>query len=297
MSLRQPNLWRASHWLIVLRSLRAIVTAMSISALSASITSAQDTYSMTPKSQELLIAIEAAKIHHESSDVWKPENGPWAAYLKKSFKEGLSQSERALYEEVLNAGDCETVKSLQLAGFLLLNPSLRAAHARNFTSEIFVKTVVEKSVEFDLCRNRSGIFSALRDIEAKKLEHLLPLHIGGESEKAIHVLSENEKGHQAFSRLCWSAAGLVRMAINDEYRPAVEDVLKYLERPKLFTLPPQQAYYFYHRAKQLGVIDELPSDGRLDVAYHAIPAKKRMQIERYLREREDFKPVSGGWGC
>lgn len=167
---------------------------------------------LDPRAKQLIVQFESLSKVRPYHRRWEPKHGPWAAYLKRPFKEGLSPRERVLYEKALTAGDCDTVSALQSVGFLLLYPFLQPVHGRLGISEAFDDTVIFHSIDYRYCFNKWRLNRSLRFFDQKGLKP--PLIRADLYAKRIRTItSNNTPENRAGNELCEAFGSLTRFAI------------------------------------------------------------------------------------
>ncbi len=104
-----------------------------------------------PRSKKLLQELFARRKLPFDHQSWLPEHGPWAPYLNEPFHAGLSATAQKHFAKATTLGDCQTVTSLLVAGFVQKHPYLQAAHGRYFLGRWFVKTVLPTHHDYLFC--------------------------------------------------------------------------------------------------------------------------------------------------
>ncbi|MEM9030407.1 MAG: hypothetical protein AAGC70_18765 [Pseudomonadota bacterium] len=242
-----------------------------------------------PRAKALYDAFKERKQRKLTHDLWDADKGPWASYLSVPFKSGLSPREKKLYETAVRTGLCDTVQALQLAGFLQLYPFLRSAHVRLGVSQIFKNSVVDRSLDSRYCFARSSLIMAMRYVDVYRLSITFPINFKRKREVMRDASREITRHERAKNSICDAISAFVFLAFDSDYKPAMRDLLEFVDQQELVLLPPAVDYYLRKRARRLGIPADTPY-GDPDPAYHDLKIRDRIGIELYADRKSQQAP-------
>ena len=243
-----------------------------------------------PKVHEVYNEFKKRKKLRIDHELWKAEKGPWAQYLNVPFKNGLSPREKEFYEQALKNGQCHSVQSLQVAGFLMLYPHLRPVHARTAVADVFVETVVKPSHGYRYCEARRQLLETFFYIRANRLDVRLPIDAEAESNAVGHSTIPKTPTNRATGSLCTSLFLLSNLAISKDYKPAILDLLDFVDRTGVLRLLPEQDYYLRKRARHLKLSPATKNEDP-NPAFYKIKPVQRRKIEKYAKDRQGTAPI------
>ncbi|MEM7774262.1 MAG: hypothetical protein AAF732_01535 [Pseudomonadota bacterium] len=248
------------------------------------------------RAKALYDAFKERKQRKLTHDLWDAEKGPWASYLGVPFKNGLSPREKKLYETAVRTGLCDTVQALQLVGFLQLYPFLRSAHARFGVSQIFKNSVIDRSLDSRYCSARSNLIIAMRYVDVYQLNIVFPINLKRKRPIMRDPNRTITKPERAQNSICGAMSSLVFLAFEDDYKPAMRDLLEFVDQKELVQLPPAVDYYLRKRARRLGIPADTPY-GDPDPAYHDLEIRDRIGIELYAERKSQREPLGLSMLC
>jgi len=289
--LAQPMSKKASPW---------IAAALLCALLSPVCRATEGTAPIDSRAQDLMREIEARKSLPIDHRRWRAENGPWASYLMRSFEEGLSPRERALYDAAVEEGNCVLAQSLRAAGFLLLYPYLARVHTKPYVQRYFQKTVIYGTSAASYCSAKAELNRVLELAHRERL-NVLPFRALSVSEPAGRTLFDNKSADTLENRIrnsvCSGMWGLTRLALENRYRPAVQDLVAFVGERGMLVLNGEQEYLLFRIAARLGLNSpwvqrmSQSSDLRTDL-------NTTLEIDRFVREHQAGPaPVDVLWFC
>ena len=268
-------------------------------ALAGGVAKAEAQHRPHAKALRLLAEFNKRKAYPLDDAAWRPENGPWAPYIAEPPTDGLSARERELYRAALRLGDCQTVIGLQITSLLLRHPEIRSAHAYPSVSEAFVETVVKKSPDYAYCVARGQLLSVRREVQELRLGSLMPFRADLAVRAIPFEADAATREGRLRSTLCRAIRTLVGLALRQDHREAIQDLLEPLAQERLAVLPAEIAYYLNLRARRLKLTLRTgePSGDALALLRNKIAPRTRQQIERFSKMRKGRLPDFKLWRC
>ena len=283
--------------MVLFRRLLVTIAAFGALAMSPSVVLTESA-DLDPRAEKLLRELEARRSLPLSHDRWKAENGPWAAYLDKPFEDGLSPRERTLFDEAQREGNCQLVRSLRSAGFLLLYPFLAPVHVKPYVHDYFYRKILYQSHDSVACDVRSELLHAV-DLARRKRLDVLPFDAGAAAKGRRPKIEAPTDSLEVRVRntICRTLSFTKTLAFDHRHKQAVLDLLRYRTEPRIVMLNSEQEYLLFKIAASLGIDDSwirkmgATSDLRMSM-------KSMFEIERYVRGNNEGNMPSGiFWHC
>ncbi len=215
---------------------------------------------------------------------WRQSDSPFAGYLNQQFEKGLSENDRALSHASQLSGNCETVLTLELKGFLALYPDswwhlFDPHNKRIFETEI----VPNYSNAYRRCRARAEL-NAMVEAEKRRWNLDEDFYIDLPMPFLRRIIPDHEPSEieQRFER---AVAELLALAVCKQYAPAYADFLYVHNDLKRLVMSYGELLYIQQLAKANGLsFAEL--DGPVEEA--------RRQSTLQIRESDILLAVQGG---
>ena len=283
---------RAKYFVSV--GVAALAIVITFSGLQAEEPQIQD-----PRAEKLLRELEARRSLPLSHDRWKPENGPWAAYLDKPFEDGLSPRERALFYDAQREGNCELVRSLRSAGFLLLYPFLATVHAKPYVQGHFGQTVLAEISNTRYCLIRAELTRA-QNLAATHNFSVFPFDVVAAMKRHSADFfsgSDDELETRTQNTVCEGMRWSLWHAVLHRNKAAIRDVIGYLTDTRLLVLTGEQEYLLFKIASREGVEHSWVRAMGNSTSLHA-DMETIVEIDRFVQEDNGTgTPVDIVWAC
>jgi len=207
---------------------------------------------------------------------WVGSDSPWAPYLKKQSSEGLVGREITLYMAAEKDGNCFALRFFERIGYLQLYPFLKPAFSREDVKEVFEKRILSiQSAGSRRCLAYRNLKKYRKKLDAQKLK-IKPFDFTLEyRDRKLargHTLLQNQNERSRN----WALEGLAKIGFCLSYKPALADILKYIKKPQLLALTPEEKVYLFAKAKVLNI----EYHGDTSWIYAQVTSDKRAQLER-----------------
>ncbi len=216
------------------------------------------------------------------------QNNPWRPYLKRTFRDGLTRTQKVKYDAALKALDCQTIARLSKNGFLQLYPFLEEAFKRSDIILFFEKNIVEiHTRDFRYCRVWKKLHRTLDNIKRYKIS-AKPVWIEFHEEKRSAYPPKTLREEQIYDR-CKALTEILYLALNRKiYMPAIQDILNFTKQPALMSLPTDMEYHFLTLFQQK---EALPPamEKRYDRLSRQLTDEQKIIIK--TRIQTDLKPL------
>lgn len=174
----------------------------------------------------------------------------WHPYLERWFEEGLSPAELALSRKQQRAGECETVLTLEMKGFLALYPVAEPDFHSSSVREIFATEIVPAySPGYRRCVAFSRLNLLIEQTKQRYgVDETFMLYLPYTS---LTVRYGKERTTEEL-RLERAALTLLSLAVCYRYRPAIDDVRFLIDELRVFNLYGAELLYFHEMAVKAG---------------------------------------------
>ncbi len=190
-----------------------------------------------------------ADIHRPKSK-WLEPDSPWHPYLKRRFEDGLSTEDRQLSRSRQAVGECETVLTLELKGFLALYPNVKINLLDPDTKRVFETEIVPAvSPDYKRCRAWADLIAV---VETEKRRWNL-VGFGRGSLPSVFLLSRRSDAHPDLARMERIAATFLSLAVCDQYEPAYGDLVYLQADLGVLYLGYEELLYITQQAKRAGI--------------------------------------------
>ncbi len=209
---------------------------------------------------------------------WISDLSPWHPYLRQQFSAGLKPKQRTEHNKLIKAYRCEEAAKFEKIGFLRLYPELRDIFSDPFVSRMFdISIVPQVSYSDRWCR-------AMRMLEpiAKKAvqSQKLALEIVGKpGDIDIDGTIEDPTLTMVFAG--WFV--LERLALCDNYQPAIASLLKHFDEFAYAELGRASALYLLYLSKKMGIEDK-DFEEKLDDVKKYVTSAEMIHIEGAFRD-------------
>jgi len=179
---------------------------------------------------------------------WLSPASPWAPYLDRQYREGLSDVQQKQYFALQEEGRCEELVALEEIGFRGLYPEISPALSDKMVNTVFTREIIPfQSFGTRRCRALS-MLNPIIENEKKLDPEYYYLSIPGTNlgTKPGRIYDPRE------IILRKAFAILFELAACENYRPAIKDVIKYRKLYLIF-VSSEEVLYFRARAKQYGL--------------------------------------------
>lgn len=193
-----------------------------------------------------------ARPYHHGVEPVSPDSF-WHDYLEQPFEDGLSPKDRSLSRARQEAGDCETVLTLELKGFLKLYPALSARLIDPGTKRQFESRIVPvHSPAYRRCLAYKNL-TAITESE-KRRWNLDRAYIAG-LPQVFEVIRKDEPRPLRTIRLERAAMTLLALAVCERYLPAFDDSIHMQTRLEILHIAGDEMLHFHRLAKRAGIED------------------------------------------
>ncbi len=171
---------------------------------------------------------------------WLSPQSPWYAYVDRQFGEGLSSTQQKQYLSLQTKGKCKALLKLERTGFLSLHPELSEALSDKFLKNIFFNKIIPaRSYGFKRCQAHAMI-NPIIEREKKLDPEFYYLSIPGID--LGHKPGKIYDNRQVNLRKAFKI--LFDLAACEDFKPAINDILKY-NKIFLIFVGHREQYYFY----------------------------------------------------
>ena len=175
---------------------------------------------------------------------WSSPQSPWYAYIDRQFEEGLSPAQQKRYLIIQTKGWCKELLKLEKTGFLNLYPELPEALSDKFVKNIFFNKIIPThSYGFRRCQAHAMLNPIIEEEKKRDLEFYYLSIPGTNLGNKLDKVYDNR---QIILRKAFKI--LFDLAACEDFKPAINDILKYNKLFLIFVGHREQ-YYFYIRAK------------------------------------------------
>ena len=228
---------------------------------------------------------------------WLKEPSPFFPYIDTGYDHGLAPDQAKRYQDALNRKDCEAILDLEQEGFFKLYPFLRPAFERDN-----IPAVEKGDLIYILRKNIIRIVSPasrycaehnrISETFAFAQKHSFsfpPVRSASSPKNKRPAISDIKQ--RMFTKRCRAMGALIKLAIFDEYSPAIMSLLQLIDQPSVIVLQPNVEYYLRKIAGQLGVkqTNKKSHDRRLR---SSLSPKTRMALDI---KSTDHNPTSSWW--
>ena len=203
---------------------------------------------------------------------WRQPESHWNPYINKRFEDGLTPGDRRLSRLRQEAGDCDTVLTLEMKGFLALYPETSIDfHVVELRREFETEIVPAISPAYKRCRAHKLLIPV---IEAEKRKWNLHDTYHITLPRVFSSLPNQKATPETLERLERVSAGILRLVVCDLHPPAFDDLAYLIEELKILHLLQDELRYIGQVAWQGGL-----SNTKLDrlIAEAERSAKSRRQ--------------------
>jgi len=202
----------------------------------------------------------------------RSDGNPWKPYLQSPFEEGLSPANRAKYVELQTNGRCGAVIEIDRLGFLALYPFLAAAFERQKIRDIFSYDIVSfYSPGYTRCVSLALLKKMDGDVSGDPIRRLPGWLAPGAKYGSLLLDHETQQRYVLFE-------DLIRLAVCDDYGPAIADIFRFLEPDTGLLISAQTHYYLAERSRHLD-LKLPPSTPRSIDLRHTVPEQFRSAID------------------
>ena len=209
---------------------------------------------------------------------WLSDLSPWHQYSKRQFSAGLKPRQHAEHKKLVEAHRCEDAAKLEKIGFIGLYPQLSDIFSDESVNRIFDKYIIPQvSFSDRWCR-------AMRVLEptakkARRARKVIFEIVGKPGDIDTEGTFKNPSRTMIFGG--WFI--MERLALCDNYRPAIASMLKHFDEFAYAELGRASAAYLLSLAKKIG-IETMDFDRKLDDAKKTVISVQMYRIEKAFRD-------------
>ena len=189
-----------------------------------------------------------------NSEYWKFRETPWTTFSKHRISDSIPTHLMPDYIAAQDRGDCKSVLRMDREAFLLHYPYMAPAMVRDDVDFSFSEHFVRRlSNGYRRCSNLSSLRRHQNELRNSNIDPPPFVLTSSKKKQRSKMWGDNGDWDDLEGRRNWALKFAVIQAVCDEYKPALEDVLKFTKQPDLLILAPELEYYALVLMAELGI--------------------------------------------